>query len=112
MAAEAEAVRDCGVEIGDLARHIRDVVEVALGIRLLEVDRRGDHAVAERERGEDRLDCAGDEVACALTYPTSVGSIPASSSAARIARAGLLPVGSGSVICDASADIPYPISSA
>jgi hypothetical protein len=48
---------------------------------------------------------SGVDVACALTYPTSVGSIPASARAA-LARAGLLPVGSGSVMCDASADIP------
>src|SRR5712692_3712636 len=42
-----------------LARLVRDVVEVAVGIRCLVVDGRRQDAVVERQRGRDRLDAAG-----------------------------------------------------
>ena len=43
----------------DLARLVRDVVEVALGIRLLVVHRRREDAVVDREHAHHRLDRAG-----------------------------------------------------
>ena len=49
VAAEAHRVRERDVDLG-LARLVRDVVEVALRIGDLVVDRRREHAVADRER--------------------------------------------------------------
>ena len=43
----------------DPARRVRHVVQVALGVGVLEVDRRRDDAVLDREHGGDRLDAAG-----------------------------------------------------
>ena len=48
----------------------------------------------------------GVDVPCAFTYPTTSGSIPASANAILIARAGFVPVGSGSETWLASADTP------
>ena len=47
------------------ARDVRDVVEVAVGPGILEVDRRGHDAVPDRKQADDRLDAAGrgDQVA-------------------------------------------------
>src|ERR687888_1660291 len=55
---EAERVRDGDAHVG-LARLVRDVVEVALRILDLVVDRRRQLAVANREDREERLDRAG-----------------------------------------------------
>ena len=41
-----------------LARHVRRVVEVALGVGRLVVDRRRNDAVADREREDARLEAA------------------------------------------------------
>ena len=49
VAAEAERVRDGDLEVGRLAGDVRDVVEVAVGVGLLVVDRRRDDPVAQRE---------------------------------------------------------------
>jgi hypothetical protein len=65
VAAEAERIGNGDLQVGRLARDVRDVVEVALGVRLLLVDRRREDAVAEREDAERRLDraCAAEAVA-------------------------------------------------
>src|SRR5262245_63402146 len=57
-AAEAEGVvqRDLDVHLAGL---IGDVVEIAVGIRRLVVDGRGQQAVMEAEDGGDRLHAAG-----------------------------------------------------
>src|SRR5215207_4154392 len=57
MAAEAHGVRQGHTHIC-LARVVRDVVEVALRIRVRVVDRRRKNPVADRERAHDRLDSA------------------------------------------------------
>src|SRR5262249_57069468 len=57
VTAEAERVRDGDAHVG-VARLVRDVVEVALGVRHLIVDRRRHLAVADREGREDGLDCS------------------------------------------------------
>src|SRR4051812_10276162 len=56
-AAEAEAVRERVVN-ARLARLVRHVVEVALGVWVDVVDRRRQLPFANREHGEDRLDAA------------------------------------------------------
>src|SRR5439155_14226426 len=56
--AEAERVRDADRDVG-LPRLVRDVVEVALGILLLVVDRRGQDPPIYREDRENRLHGAG-----------------------------------------------------
>src|SRR5579859_1214895 len=56
--AEAERVRDGRPDVG-AAGLVRDVVEVTGRVGLFEVDRRREHAVADREQREDRLDGAG-----------------------------------------------------
>src|SRR5256885_3589971 len=53
--AEAERIRDADGDVS-LARLVRDVVEVALGIFLLVVDRRRQQAAVDGEHGEDGLD--------------------------------------------------------
>src|SRR5439155_20245168 len=50
--AEAERVRDADGDVG-LPRLVRDVVEIALGVLLLVVDRRGQQAAFDGEHGED-----------------------------------------------------------
>ena len=55
--AEAGRVRDGDADVG-FACLVRDVVEVALGIGRLVVDRRRQHAFVDRERAEERLDRA------------------------------------------------------
>src|SRR5439155_11128521 len=55
--AEAERVRDADGDVG-LPRLVRDVVEIALGVLLLVVDRRGQQAAFDGEHGEDGLDGA------------------------------------------------------
>src|SRR6267142_610754 len=63
-AAEAEGVRQRRLDVL-LARLVRDVVEVAVRVGRLVVDRGRQHAVIEREHRGDRLDAAGgaEEVA-------------------------------------------------
>src|SRR4029077_8468748 len=56
--AETERVRDADGDVG-LARLVRDVVEVALGIGLLVVDRRRQQAPLDGQHGEDGLDRPG-----------------------------------------------------
>src|SRR4051794_13928027 len=56
-AAEAEAVRDDVVD-APLARAVRHVVEIALGVGRRVVDRRRDPPARQRERAERRLDAA------------------------------------------------------
>src|SRR5437588_6827557 len=56
--AEAERVRDADGDVG-LPRLVRDVVEIALGILLLVVDRRRQHSALDSEHREDSLDGAG-----------------------------------------------------
>ena len=57
MAAEAEAVGHGRVEA--CARGlVRRVVQVAVRVGVLEVDRRRNHAVANRQHGEHQLDAA------------------------------------------------------
>ena len=53
--AEAERVGNDDPDVG-LAGFVRDVVEVALGVGRVVVDRRRQHALVDRERAEDRLD--------------------------------------------------------
>src|SRR6185312_16753566 len=55
--AEPEVVRESDVRL-PLARLVRDVVEVALGIRVLVVDRRRHDVALHREDRRDRLDRA------------------------------------------------------
>src|SRR5512132_1532846 len=55
---EAERVRDGDPDVG-LARLVRNVVEVAISIGRLVVDRRRQHAVADCERAEDRFNGTG-----------------------------------------------------
>ena len=64
LAAEAEAVRERDVDLL-AAGLVGDVVEVAVVAGVVEVDRRRDHAVADRQQADDRLDAAGrrDQVA-------------------------------------------------
>src|SRR5439155_1217238 len=57
-AAEAEGVRQRRLDVL-LARLVRDVVEVAVRVGRLVVDRGRQHAVIEREHRGDRLDAAG-----------------------------------------------------
>src|SRR5262245_28621795 len=57
-AAEAEGVREHVVEPG-LARRVGHVVEIALGIRVLVVDRRRNDAVVDGERADRRLEAPG-----------------------------------------------------
>src|SRR2546421_12587325 len=54
VAAEAERVRDTATHVC-LAGLVRDVVEIALWIGILVVDRRRQAAAVDRERREDRL---------------------------------------------------------
>src|SRR5919206_4086834 len=66
--AEAERIREADADLG-LARLVRDVVEIALRVRLVVVDRRRQHAALDGEDREDRLDRAGRAEAmagCAL----------------------------------------------
>src|SRR6266496_2210751 len=56
--AEPERVGDGDLDVG-FARVVRDVVEVASGIRRLVVDRRRQHVLVHREDREDRLDRTG-----------------------------------------------------
>src|SRR5579885_1974870 len=42
-----------------LAGHVRDIVQVALGVRVIQVDRRRHDPVAHRQQADDRLDTAG-----------------------------------------------------
>ena len=58
VAAEPEGVRDGDRQIGQVARHVRDVVEIAVRVGLVVVDRRRRLLVDERLHGEDRLDGA------------------------------------------------------
>src|SRR6267143_3452663 len=60
-AAEAEGVRQRRLDVL-LARLVRDVVEVAVRVGRLVVDRRRQHAVMQREHRGDRLDAAGGGV--------------------------------------------------
>src|SRR2546426_12778396 len=57
MTAEAEGIRNSHPHVG-LPGLVRNVVEVALRIRDLVVDRRRKLAVTDRKRREDRLDGA------------------------------------------------------
>src|SRR5215211_7375964 len=57
VAAEAERVGDPDPD-RSLARLVGDVVEVALGIRVVVVDRRRQRVAVDREHREDRLDRA------------------------------------------------------
>src|SRR5690348_5018712 len=59
VAAEAERVRQRDVELRCVTRLVRNVVEIAVGIRRFVVDRRRELAVVHGKRGEDRLDRAG-----------------------------------------------------
>src|SRR5262249_35141858 len=56
--AEAERVRDRRPYVGP-ARLVRHVVEVALGVGIVEIDRRSDDARLERLRHDQRLERAG-----------------------------------------------------
>src|SRR6266571_9219176 len=58
VAAEPEGVGDRDANVG-VTRLVRDVVQVALGILDLVVDRRRQLPVADREDGEQRFDRAG-----------------------------------------------------
>src|SRR5579862_4301148 len=58
VAAEAERVVDRDIDVR-LARLVRHVVEIALGILELVVDRRRQHALVHGEGREERLDRAG-----------------------------------------------------
>src|SRR5438874_846379 len=58
VAAEPERVRDADPHVG-LAGLVRDVVEIALWVRILVVDGRRQATAIDRERREDRLDRAG-----------------------------------------------------
>src|SRR5438132_13318666 len=58
VAAEAEGVGHGGAD-GDAAGGVGDVVEIALGVRVLVVDGGGDDAIADRLDAEDGLDGAG-----------------------------------------------------
>src|SRR3972149_2937194 len=64
-AAEAEGVREGGLDL-QLPRRVRDIVEVALGVRRGVVNGRGQHAVVEREGSKDSLYAASgtEEVPC------------------------------------------------
>src|SRR4029077_12614840 len=57
-AAEAEGVREHVLDLL-LARRIRHVVEVALGVGIRVVDRRWKHAVVHGERADAGLEAAG-----------------------------------------------------
>src|ERR671933_2269301 len=59
LAAEPERVRQGDLEVRRLARALGDVVEVAVGVRLLVVQCRGQHAAAHRLEAYKRLDRAG-----------------------------------------------------
>src|SRR4051794_39408066 len=59
LAAEPERVRQRELEVRRLPRALGDVVEVAVGIRLGVVQRRGQHATAHRLEAHDGLDRAG-----------------------------------------------------
>ena len=50
-----------------------DVVQIAGGIRVIQVDRRGKHPLTDRLQAEDRLQAAGrpEEVAGAVLYLAS-----------------------------------------
>ena len=56
---------ESATSIGLVARGVRNIVEVAVGIGILEVDRGRHHAITDREQANDRLDDAagGDQVA-------------------------------------------------
>ena len=56
---------DIAASTAALARDVGDDVEVAVGVGLVVVDRRGDHAVADRHHAGEELDGAGaaDQVA-------------------------------------------------
>src|SRR5919201_4087894 len=58
LPAEPEGVRHCEPDV-HLARLVRDVIEVALGVRMFVVDGGGDDAVADGERADRALQCAG-----------------------------------------------------
>ena len=58
VSAEAEVVRDRDVDLAGL-RDVRRVVEVAIGIRVLVIDGRRDHARVDGHHAGGRLDAAG-----------------------------------------------------
>jgi hypothetical protein len=83
MSAEAEGVGNGDADVG-LAGFVGDVVEVALGVWRVVVDRRRQHALVDRERAEGRFDGAGGAEAvpgralrrggrrlCALSSPSA-----------------------------------------
>src|SRR5258708_3079409 len=56
-AAEAEGVRQRDIDF-HLACRVRHIVEIAVRTRIVEVDGRRNHTVADRKQREDRLDHA------------------------------------------------------
>src|SRR5580765_4225316 len=64
VAAEAHRIRERNVDLR-FARLVRDVVEIALGIGVLVVDRGRDRALVDREHAHHRLDRAGGSEAVA-----------------------------------------------
>ena len=72
------------------AGFVRDVVEVALGVGRVVVDRRRQHALVDRERAEDRLDAPGGAEAVApFVEETGVFRALSSPSARLITRVSL-----------------------
>src|SRR5947207_1539791 len=59
VAAEPERVRDGDVQVRNVARLVRDIVEVTVRIGIVVVDRRRRLAVDDRLHGEHGLDRAG-----------------------------------------------------
>ena len=57
MAAKPEVVRDRHID-RTLLGHVRGVVQVAIRIRVLVIDRRGDDAVVDGQAADGRLDAS------------------------------------------------------
>ena len=55
LAAESEAVRQRDVDRG-FTSSMRDIIEIAVGIGIVEIDRRRSDTVAYRQQADDRLD--------------------------------------------------------
>src|SRR5439155_27207175 len=80
LSAKPEAVGERHVD-RSLTGHMGDVIEIALRIRVVEIDGRGEHAVADGQQADDRLDAAGgrDQVphhALGAGDPDLVGVVP------------------------------------